>query len=422
MLAPGVVEDDSAWLGYDPLFEVGAEFDRGLFIRSTELRRRPYSMYVGGRLQLRHTAFTRDEETWTDAAGVTREIRNRNDFETERARINISGTALHPDVTYLFILDGDSDGDANVDLLTYIFTYEVAPCLRIRGGRWKAASDREWLESSRFLRFADRSMGTEYFRAGFTDGVWLIGELGETWTYEASLTNGLRTSNRRPRNLDDNVALAATVFCDPWGAYGPGEVDYVCRASPVARFGMSCAFEKTDDRSDVGFPLGDANYLTLSDGTRLADTGALAPGVSLLSAQLLKASFDAGVKWRGWSLSGEYFLRSLQDLVADGAIPHSKLYDYGYHLDAGVFLVPKRLDINARMAQVSGFRGNAYEYTFGGNWYWGNGQHDGKLDDRVNKFTMDVTVLKGAPITSTQANFFAGDDGVLFRTQLQVGY
>lgn len=411
-------------IGYDavPEVEFGAVFDKGVYLRSTDLESRPFALYVGARLQLRHTGFVRDDTSWTDQAGVTRGIRNRNNFDTERARLNISGTAVDPNLSYLIVLDGDADGESEVDALAYMFTYKVAPSLRVRVGRWKAASDREWLLSSRFFRMVDRSLATEYFRVGFTDGVWLLGDLGQGWHYETSLTNGLRTSTRRPFDLDDNLSAAATWYVDPLGSYGQGESDYACHTSPVVRLGGSLAYDKSDDRSDAGFPLGDDGFQRLSDGTRLSDVGALAPGVRLLGDRVLKGSIDWGVKYRGWSFSGEYFVRRIHDLFADGPLPLDDLYDYGFHVAGGVFLVPQRFDVNARMSQVSGFYGDGFEYTIGCNYFWGNHRKDGKLDDRVNKWSFDVAEIKGSPVTSTPADFIAGDDGVMFRTQVQIGF
>lgn len=405
-----------------PRFEVGAQFDKGLFIRGTDLDRDPYAMYLGARLQLRHTGFTRNAETWTDSSGVTRSIRNRNNFESERLRLNVSGTAIDPAMTYYFVFDGDADGGSNVDLLVSMFTYEIDPALKVRFGRWKVAADREWLLSSRYTTLTDRSMATEFFRVGFSDGVWLLGDVGDDCYYEMSLTNGLRTSNRRAFNLDDNLGAAANVRWEPLGAFGPGFVDYARHEEPVVQLGGGVAINKSDDRSDVGFPTGDNNFVRLSDGTLLASTGALGPGVSVLGDRVLEGALDLAVKWRGWFLSSEFFVRSIQDLTADGPIVISQIDDHGFRCDCGKFLVPKRLDAIGRVSHVSGPFGDAWEYAAGFNYYWGSGSRDGELNDRINKFTFDVTLLDGSPVTSGPADLVAGDDGVLFRTQMQIGF
>ena len=96
----GLAYEEGACPPCRPRYEVGAQFDRGIFIRGVDPQRDPYALYIGARLQLRHTGFTRDAETWTDSAGVTREIRYRNQFESERLRLNLSGTAIDPDLSY----------------------------------------------------------------------------------------------------------------------------------------------------------------------------------------------------------------------------------------------------------------------------------------------------------------------------------
>ncbi len=405
-----------------PDYEVGYISDKGLFIRGADEKKHPYSLHVGGRLQLRHMGFMRDDEFWTDSVGNTEPILNRNRFEVERARVNLSGKIISPDLSYLIIFDGDGDGASTVDQLAYIMTYRVDDAFKIRVGRWKAATDREWLESSRHFRMVDRSLATEFFRAAFTDGIWILGDIGKSLHYETSLTNGMRTSARRPRDLDDNLGFAATAYVEPLGDYGVGEQDYAYHCSPVVRIGASFGYEKDDDREDAGFPLGDDNFLRLSDGTLLSNTGALAPGVRLLGLRHIKGGFDFGYKYRGWSFSTEYFIRSLQDLTATGDIPVTQIDDHGYRVEMGKFLVPHRLDVNGRISQIMGEFGDAFEYSLGANWYWGNWRKNGKLNDRVNKFSIDVAEIKGAPVTSGPADFTAGDDGVMIRSQVQIGF
>lgn len=401
----------------EPLFEIGAQFDKGVYIRSTDLDERPYAMYIGGRLQLRYTGFARDQSTWTDAAGVTRDVRNRSEFDAERLRLNISGTAVLPELRYYLIFDGDSDGASQVDQLVYFFAYECAEGVEIAVGRWKVAAVRQWLLSSRFMRMVDRSLATEYFRPAFSDGVWLWGDIGDACHYEWSLTNGLRTSSHPAFAIDDALSAACSVYFDPLGPFGPGDVDYAYHCSPVVRVGGSFAFSKSRDREDAGFAIGDDSFLRLSDGTLLNETGALAPGERVLGVETMVASFDAGLKWRGWSFTGEYFIRSLQDFTATGPLDVQQLYDYGYHAEVGCFLIPKRLDINARLSQVSGLFGDGLERSGAINWYWGNGEND-----RVNKLTLDVADIVRSPVRSGPADFLPGDDGLLVRAQVQIGF
>jgi hypothetical protein len=399
-----------------PAFEIGAQFNKGVFIRSTNLEENPYSLYIGGRLQLRHVHFSPNEATWTDNTGATRPIRRRNYIDTERARINVSGHAISPNLTYQFILDGDGDDGATVDMLFYHFEYQFCDKAKVRLGRNKVSSSREWLLSSRYLTLVDRSMATEFFRPALSDGIWLIGEPTEQTYYEISITNGLRSSRRRTIDLDNDLAFAASGTWEPWGSYGNNPTDFDFHTEPVVRFGSSASYGKSGSRDDVGLPLGDEDFVRLSDGTPLATLGALAPGVQLLGDTYYQLSFDAGWKHRGWSLSTEYYMRWLQDFVADGPIPHTKLYTYGFVVEGGKFWIPGRFDSIVRMSQVSGFYGNGFEYSTGCNWYFG------AKGDEVNKFTIDISHIIGSPVNSSLADILVGDDGLLLRTQVQIGF
>lgn len=403
----------TAWSDY----KLDFVFDKGFGIVSTEPKRRPNSLYIGARMQHRYSGFTRDETSYTDNAGTTRQIRNRNEFDFERVRINLQGTVLDPRLKYNLSFDGDSDGRSQVDMLFYFFQYDACDALKIRLGRWRTLYGREWLLSSRYLRMVDRSMVTDFFRPGFSDGVWLIGDLPDGFHYEFGLTNGLATSTRTPASLDDNLDVSGTLRWDPWGPFGKGFQDFGMHENPVVRLGCSGVLSKSDDRSDIGFPLGDdGGVLRLADGTLLSDIGALAPGVQVTGVTTLQASCDAAIKWRGWSVGGEYFVRSLQDFNATGALPVSQITQHGWRGEGGVFLVPRRLGVNFQATEVAGDFGRGFTYGVGFNYYLRGG------DDRLNKVSLDVTDVTRSPTTRSTSDLIAGDDGQMVRLQVQLGF
>ena len=104
-------------------------------------------------------------------------------------------------------------------------------------------------------------------------------------------------------------------------------------------------------------------------------------------------------------------MRWLQSFQADGALPVNDLFQRGFYVEGGRFLIPKKLDINARYSEVRGLFGDSTEYAAGLNWY--------PLDTFKLKVSMDVTVLDGSPLQNTTTDILVGDDGTLFRTQIQ---
>lgn len=77
-------------------------------------------------------------------------------------------------------------------------------------------------------------------------------------------------------------------------------------------------------------------------------------------------------------------------------------------------MIPQRLEVNGRISEVFGEFGDAQVYAGGVNWFI-NGTHNWKL-------TFDVTRLVRNPANNSGPNLRVGDDGVLFRTQLQVAF
>ena len=97
-----------------------------------------------------------------------------------------------------------------------------------------------------------------------------------------------------------------------------------------------------------------------------------------------------------------------------GSLSSSKLFQRGFYVEGGHFLIPQKLDVNVRYSQVSGLYGNASEYAAGFNWY--------PLDTRRMKVSFDATVLDGSPLQNTTSDILVGDSGTLLRTQVQAEF
>jgi hypothetical protein len=81
-------------------------------------------------------------------------------------------------------------------------------------------------------------------------------------------------------------------------------------------------------------------------------------------------AIDGGLEYSGLAINGQYFMRWLNDFVADGPIPVTSTFDHGYELSAGYFVIPKKLLLYGRGSQVFGQFGNSYEYAGGVKWHF----------------------------------------------------
>jgi hypothetical protein len=81
-------------------------------------------------------------------------------------------------------------------------------------------------------------------------------------------------------------------------------------------------------------------------------------------------AIDGGVKWKGLAINGQYFMRWLSNLEADGPIPLTGTFDHGFELSAGQFLVKKKLQLYGRGSAVFGEFRDSSEYGGGVRWYF----------------------------------------------------
>jgi hypothetical protein len=252
-----------------------------------------------------------------------------------------------------------------------------------------------------------------------------------------------------------------------WDLFGDciSDIDYSCR--PVARIGGSLNLVPLDRRSLYGDDE-QSRYDTMAagpGGTRLINVlngDALAPGGSHAVDKFDAYSYNVfgAAKFRGFSVLNEWWFRDLNNFrttpnglgniiytrgAANALFPVSSLFDYGMNLQAGYFLVPKKLEIAARWSWVRGESGDingngtfrtitlpgitgpvqvvngafrnfheANEYTLGINYYFKR---------QLLKWQTDFGIYDGGnPALNGQtiAGFIPGSDGFLLRTQIQL--
>lgn len=390
-----------------------AGYDGGFRIKPRDKKKNPFDLKINGRLQLRWSAFSRDQDTFTNRLG-TIDTPSRNSFEIERGRLEFRGNILDEKTKFYFNLDADTDDNHVVIFHDFWFDRVINDNLTVRVGKAKVPSSYEWLEASTTTRFADRSVATTYFRADRSVGIWFLGDTPNDTYYQIGITNGFVTTDLEPDQVDNNFAYTALTYHDFGGDFGNGHSDLEFHNNPVFRIGNSLSYTNTNPLD--GQPTAEQNFARVSDGARLTDTGALAPGLTINDFdQYVVSAFLSG-KWRGLSFNAEYYARWLQNFgtVEGPSTGINELFDSGFYADVGYFLVPERFEANARISQIDGLYGDSWEYAAGWN-YFINGTHK-------NKLSFDATLLDGIPTSSSSPNFELGQDGILYRLQYQIAF
>ncbi|MEI8379102.1 MAG: porin [Planctomycetota bacterium] len=406
-------EQPSSFLGTGtPSSAFAATFDRGFVIRPTNSDETPFELKINGQNQFRYAGFERDDAIWTDSAGVTTPINNMSSFQIPRGRLIFSGYSFRKELLYNLNIDYNTVGNSQINFRAYWLAWRFSRSMTVYAGQSKVPGSREWLASFVDTLGVDRSMATTFFRPSLSQGVWATGEPAPGLFYHVMMSNGFNTLGATPQQLSSLMAFSGSVWWEPLGEFGRGYSDFECHTEPAIRLGTSLTYAP-ERGPQGGSSVPENSDIRLSDGTLITETGALAPGVTLNAFKIGLATFDVAYKYRGASLSGEFFSQDLFELTGSGPLPRSSIRQYGGFAQAGYFVIPQKLEPYARTSFVTGPNGTGSEYAGGFNWFL--------LPGKQNlRFTLDAAWLNHCSADQNRTNLQAGQTGILVRSQLQI--
>lgn len=367
----------------------------------------PFMLKFNNNTQIRYLNTLNSKDTFTDHLGNIREVHNRNDITVNRSMFTFTGYMFDKRLQYSLTV-WTSAGAASIVVAGNI-GWRFSKALTITGGYTGVPGSRSLVNTFPFFQPTDRSMADNFFRPGFTQGVWASGEPLKGLNYLLFVGNGLNTLNISANKIDTNLLTAGSVWWEPLGPYSePGKSrqmydDYFARKNTRIRIGTSFTRSREDRFSELDQSSPDNTSIYNSDGVLAFSTGAFAPGVTLQKATYKMWAIDGGLKKSGFSVNGQYYLRWLSDFEADGPFPLASTFDHGFELSTGKFIVPKKLVLYVRGSKVFGQFANPYEYAGGIKWYF--------LPTERLWPTGELMRVKGAPYSGAFTPYTAGMNG-----------
>ena len=333
----------------------------------------PLLMRFNLNTQVRYLNTTSCDDTFTDHLGVVREVHKRNDITVNRTMFILGGYIFDERLRYSSTV-WTSAGAASIVVAGNI-GWQFNQGLTLTGGYTGVPGSRSLVNTFPFWTANDRSMADNFFRPGFTQGVWANGEPVKGLNYLAFVGNGLNTLNISANKIDTNLMFSGSVWWEPLGDYGPpGKSrnmydDYFASEKTRIRLGTAFTRSREDRFSNLDQLTPDNTAMYNSDGVLLFSTGAFAPGVTVDRATYEMWAIDGGIKRNGLAINGQYFFRRVDDFIADGPLPLDFTYDHGFELSVSYFVTPKKLSIYGRGSRVFGQFGDSWEYAGGAKWY-----------------------------------------------------
>lgn len=311
------------------------------------------------------------EQTWEDHQGIERELVGRNDFFWHRTMIWFTGYLGTPKLTYMATVW--TVFTTQQTLVYGNISYTFNKYARLGIGITPNNCIRSLQGPFPFFSSTDRTMAEDALRGGFTNGVFLNGELFPRLRYSLVVGNNLSSLGIQASKLTRTLSTSGSLVWMPTtGEFGPrgGNGDFEHHEKLATRFGANYTHSREDRFNNIGTPSPDNTQVRMSDGVLFFETGALAPDVTVDNADFDMFAVDLGFKYKGFALHTEFYQRKLSDFNADGPTPYTSLTDKGYSLQALYMVVPKTLCVYGVHSKIiDEFERNPYEVGGGVNIY-----------------------------------------------------
>ncbi len=311
------------------------------------------------------------EDTWYDHLDSLKTFEGRNDIYWHRAMIWLTGFLGTPKLTYMATV-----WTVTTTQQTLVYgniKYNVNKHLNIGIGITPNACIRSIQGPFPFFASTDRTMAEDALRGGFTNGIFINGEIVPRLHYMLALGNNLSILGVKASNLTRHFSKSISLNWMPTtGEFGPrgGNGDFEYHEKIATRFGASYCHSRENRFNNTGTPSPDNTQVRLSDGQLFFETGVLAPGITVIEANYDMVAVDLGFKIKGFALHSEIYYRTLTKFNADGPVPLNSITDLGYTIQALYMVFPKILCIyGVNSMVIDEFKRNPYEAGGGVNIY-----------------------------------------------------
>lgn len=361
---------------------------------------------------------TATAETFTDAFGNARQTQRRQDFQLQKVQIKFLGWILTPKLRYFLYTwtsnptQGQGAQVVVAGNLNYTFNDHFvfgAGIYSLPGVRTTEGNFPFWLSVD------SRHIADEFFRPSYTDGIKLSGNITNKLSYQAMLGNNLSILGVSALQLNNKPdTFSGALVWQPQGDYGLGYGDFEDHKSLATRFGGHFNYSGETRQEQPNTETIENTQIRLSDGTVIFTPNIFGPGITVTFVRYKMNDYDFGLKYHGYSLEGEYYLRWLDGFDGPNTAGLKPLFDHGFQLQATAMLVPKELQLYVGTSRVNGQFGQPWDARVGLNFFpWKN---------KVFRWNSELLYLHNSPVGYSSVPYFVGARGPVFHTNFELAF
>jgi hypothetical protein len=359
------------------------------------------------------------EDTWEDRNGNVNAYDERQDITLNKTLLWFTGWLADPKFRYnmsIWSSQGLQGLNGNIQFMGSL-SYRFSDLVTLSGGIGALPGAHTNMGNWPLWLGTERSIGDDYFKPGYSQGVWVEGALAPRLFYKAMLGNNINAIGIDPGQFDAQMeTVSGALWWMPstgeWGPRNGAISDYEMHQTAATIFGVHYTHSREDRFAQLngGF---ENSAIRLSDGLALFERGALAPGVSVKRVTYDSGTVKAGYKYQGFSVLGEWQWRNLSDFSADGAVPDDSIFEHGLVLHVSKQVVPQRWEVYGRGSYIWGDYRDPWDAALGVNFY----PFQGNRQIRLNG---DLAYIYKTPVGSPTYPWQIGMEGTAFNAALEV--
>jgi hypothetical protein len=359
------------------------------------------------------------DSTYTDYFGNVKPVQRRQDVQLNKVQIKFLGWLFNPNFRY-FLYTWTSNASQGLGAQVVVagnLNYTFNKHFTLSGGIRSLPGTRSVEGNFPFWLGVDtRLIADEFFRPSYTSGIWATGQITDRLFYQVMLGNNLSTLGVSAAQLNNKFDTLSTalVWLPTTGEFGTGFGDFEDHQNLATRFAGHFTRSNEDTQEQPNSNQFENTQIRLEDGSVIFTPNLLGPGITVTDLIYKMADFDAGLKYHGYSLDAEYFLRWLDNFHGPGTSGLAPIFSHGFQMQASAMVLPKTFQVYLGGSTLYGKYGNPFDFRAGISWFpWHN---------RVLRWNTEFLYLYKSPVGYTAVPFAIGGTGPVFSTNVELAF
>jgi hypothetical protein len=369
------------------------------------------------------------DQTFTNALGNVTTLQRRQDFQLNKLQIKFLGWILNQKFRYFLYAwsSNASQGLGAQVVLAGNLSYAFNKYFTVGAGIRSLPGTRSVEGNFPFWLGVDtRLIADEFFRPSYTSGVWASGKITDRLDYIAMIGNNLSTLGVSAAQLNNgfNTVSTSLVWQPSASKFGLGFGDFEDHQELASRLGAHFTRSDEDRQEQPNSDQFENTQIRLEDGTVVFTPNLFGPGISVNDLTYKMAAFDGGLKYHGFSLEGEYFLRWLDHFHGPGTAVIAPIFSHGFQLQTSAMVLPKTLQVYLGGSLLTGNAAvlDAYRAKYGNPWDFRAGLNYFPYHNKVLRWNNEFLYLYRSPVGYTSVPFALGGTGPIFASTLELAF